>query len=80
MLGHWLLPVFRLNISSDLVPVGLDLTLLYNLSYTKPTRIPVHFEHGCVVNFFSKGMFSNVDEIMHMHCNTMCEHNTASFQ
>lgn len=40
---HWLLPVFLLNISSDLVQVGRDLTLLYKLCYTKPTGIPMHF-------------------------------------
>lgn len=39
---HWLLSVFLLNISSNWVQVGCDLTLLYKLYYTKPTGIPMH--------------------------------------
>lgn len=41
--SHWLLSVFLLNVSSDLVQVGQDLTLLYKLCYTKLIGIPMHF-------------------------------------
>jgi len=40
---HQLLPVFLLNMLSDLAPVGLDVTLLYKLCYRKPSWNPSAF-------------------------------------
>ena len=41
----------------------------------------MHFEHGSVITVLpTERVFCNIDEIIHVHCDTMWKRDTALFQ